>query len=343
MNDDTVIELEGVNGEWFTLSGPDAGAQGFYLGVGPKGLFEPAVKTTYEEPGNFPGSRFLNYRVLRRDIVLPILIEGTGDYWAGRDGGLRKALAYDKDAYIHITTPESGHRKLKVRLGGQDASGPAIDIEFDIDPHMPGVNLAKVSLIAGDPFWYQDDVVYSVVTQADTTFQPTIFEGLFNFWWQPQEYLAITVDPVDGKGGLNPTDMYVAPKWIVPGSQEAIPGITIPIVDITVNVPWDEAPFSQFSIPDYSFEDPSMANRNVVTPGLLIGEDCVIDTDPRVEQFSAANGGQVWARTNGVRFLNQIPPYTKSKTFYLIASGCRPGQMITLRIPRPWSRPWGLE
>ena len=48
-------------------------------------------------------------------------------------------------------------------------------------------------------------------------------------------------------------------------------------------------------------------------------------------------------RMNGVRFVYPVPPWTESCTFTILASGCPPGQMVTLRIPRPWSRPWGLE
>jgi hypothetical protein len=46
---------------------------------------------------------------------------------------------------------------------------------------------------------------------------------------------------------------------------------------------------------------------------------------------------------NGVRFRHPVPPYTDSARFELDVSGCIPGQMVTLRLPRPWSRPWGLE
>ena len=72
-------------------------------------------------------------------------------------------------------------------------------------------------------------------------------------------------------------------------------------------------------------------------------ENCVIDADPRVEQVVSESGSTLWARMNGVRFRHPIPPYTGSKTFTVTVSGCVAGQMISLRLPRPWSRPWGLE
>ena len=71
-------------------------------------------------------------------------------------------------------------------------------------------------------------------------------------------------------------------------------------------------------------------------------ENVVVDTDPRVEQVVSESGSQIWSRMNGVRFKHFIPPYTAKGKFEVTVSGCVPGQMITLRLPRPWSRPWGL-
>jgi hypothetical protein len=75
----------------------------------------------------------------------------------------------------------------------------------------------------------------------------------------------------------------------------------------------------------------------------LPAENAIIDTDPRVEQVVSESGSQLWARMNGVRFRHPIPPYTPSGRFQVTVSGAKPGQMVTLRLPRPWSRPWGLE
>lgn len=335
MHDDTVVELEGVNGEWFTLAGPEAGDRGMHLGTGVKGLFDPPVKVVYEEPGNYPGARYLSHRILRRDITLAILIlDDKSDPWAGRDSELRKALAYDRDSYIHITTPESGHRKLKVRLGD------APDVDLETDPHLGSIVVVKLLLIAGDPFWYEDDVVYEAVTKRDTRFTPPPLPWIFSNF--PQETIVIPTGPEAGKGGLNPTDQYIWLKWSVPGSEQPVPGLPWPFPPGTP-VPWETAPFTQWVIPDYSFEDPQYENRRLKLPGLIYKENVVVDTDPRVEQVSSETGSQVWARMNGVRFRHPVPPYTKGRDFVVTVAGCAPGQMVTLRVPRPWSRPWGLE
>ncbi|WP_280350336.1 phage tail protein [Nocardia abscessus] len=301
----TVVELEGVNGEWFTLAGLNEGDRGVYLGTGVTGLYDPPVKVVYEEPGNFPGARYLNHRILRRDIVFGVeILNDKHDSWLSRDSEWRKAWAFDRTCKLYITTQESGTRYLKLALGESP------DISLFNDPNGNSVNRAGMVCIAGDPFWYEEDVVYTAVTQEDTTDHTTEDPHT--------ETLYIEVDPVDGRGGLNPTDQYVFVKWILP------------------------AP-AKWTIPDYSFEDPALANRRIVMPTLITGEDCVVDTDPRVEQVVAENDALVWARMNGVRFRHPIPPYTESKTFEITVSGCAAGQMVALRIPRPWSRPWGLH
>lgn len=346
---ETLVEIEGITGDMTTIAGDGVWDQGIYLATGVKGIYDPPVKVVYEEPGNFPGARFLNYRILRRDIVFGVEILNDkkygGDSWLSRDSFWRKQWAYDRDTTIHVTTDESGHRAMKCRLGGDGTHG-GIDVSMNVDPNDLTSNLAAMSVIAGDPFWYEDDVVYPVVTKTDTRFSP----GLFNIGTllldleggPPSETLSITVDPSDGRGGLNPTDQYIWGKWTLPGSKTPIPTLPFPFPP-GIAIPFDTAPYTTWVIPDYSYEDPKQANRTLQMPGLIIGEDCVVDTDPRVEQVTSASGSQVWARMNGVRFRYPIPPYTKSKTFKIKVSGCAPGQMLTLRIPRPWSRPWGLE
>ena len=75
----TVVELEGVNGELFTIAGDDAGDKGVYLATGVTGLFDPPVKASYEEPGNYPGARYLSHRILRRDLVFAVHILEDGE------------------------------------------------------------------------------------------------------------------------------------------------------------------------------------------------------------------------------------------------------------------------
>lgn len=329
---DTIIELEGVNGEFFNLT---TGDQGVYLATDVEGCFyDPPVKVVMEEPGNYPGARYLNHRILKRDIVFGAHIlndsKSGGNSWLSRDSFWRKAWAFNRDCKLYVTTPDSGTRYLKVRL----FESPTVDMRTD--PRGHPINTTIMSCIAYDPFWYEDDRVFSVKTRKDTRFRASML-GATNL---PAETLKIRV--TRESGGVNPTDQYIAPKWTVPGSKDEIPEFPWPFPP-GIDIPWERAPYTQFTIPDYSFEDPEFADRRLRLPGLIYKENCVIDTDRREEQIVSESGSQVWARMNGVRFRNMIPPYTESKTFEITASGCEPGQVVTLRLPRPWSRCWGLE
>ena len=265
----TVVELEGVNGEWFTLAGPNAGDKGVHLAKGVKGMFyDPPVKVVDETPGNYPGSRYLNHRVLRRDIVfgVEILNDPGANSWLSRDSEWRKAWSFERDCKIYVTT-DSGTRYLKVRL----LESPEVDMETD--PNGNVINRTIMTCVAYDPFWYEDDVIYEAETQTDTTFDPNPLPWPWPREALPTETLEITVDPEDGKGGLNPTDQPIWPKWIVPGSTEKPAEPYIPWL------PWLGAPKSPatiWTVPDYKFEledgdDPSLATRRIRMPGLIGG------------------------------------------------------------------------
>ncbi|AMB18517.1 minor tail protein [Mycobacterium phage Centaur] len=335
---DTIVELEGVNGEFFNLT---TGDQGVFLATDVEGCFyDPPVKVVVEEPGNYPGARYLNHRILKRDIVFGVQIlndaKSGPKSWLSRDSEWRKAWKFNRDCKIYVTTPDSGTRYLKVRL----FQSPKV--EMKTDPRGNQINLTVMNCVAYDPFWYEDDKIFSAKTKTDTRFDPTFFDIPGQWPWErlPKETLKIRVGR--DQGGLNPTDEYIAPKWTVPGSTEKIPEFPWPFPP-GIPIPWERAPFTQFIIPDYSFEDPEFENRRLKLPGLIYGENCIIDTDRREEQISSESGSEVWARMNGVRFRNMIPPYTEEREFVIEASGCAPGQVVTLRLPRPWTRCWGLE
>lgn len=264
MKSGIVVELEGVNGERFNLT---TGDRGVYLATDVKGaFFDPPVKCVYEEPGNFPGSRYLNHRVLRRDITFGVEILNDAQVgprsWLSRDSEWRKAWAFDRDCILYVTTPQSGTRWMKLRL----LESPEVDMKYD--PQMLAVNTTVMSCVAGDPFWYEDDVVYTATTTTDTSFDPNPLPWPWPRQTLPVETLTITVDPSDGRGGLNPTDQYIFPKWTIPGSTHA------PAAPYVPGMPWLGAPHSRatlWTVPDYSFEDPDMATRRVRMPGLIGG------------------------------------------------------------------------
>lgn len=337
----TIVEVEGVNGEWFTIAGPRAGEEGVWLGTGVDGLFDPPVKTVYETPGNYPGARYLNHRVLRRDIVfgVEILNDRGGNTWGSRESEWRKAWDYDGEATIYVTTEQSGRRWIKARLTEQP------EVDMHTDPNGKTLNRTIMVVTCADPFWREDDVLYTAKTKTDTRFDPTFWTPPWPWEELPKEEMFFDVKPSDGNGGVNPTDQIIFPKWILPGAVDPPAEFGFPFPE-GIDIPWERAPFTTFMLPDYSFaKDATEAEsyRRLKLPGLIYGENTVVDTDPRMEQVTSETGSQVWARMNGVRFRNFVPPYTESRKFEFTASGCAQGQVVQLRLPRPWSRPWGLE
>ncbi len=266
MKSKTVVELEGANGEWFNLT---TGDRGVYLATDPKGaFFDPPVKSVYEEPGNYPGARYLNHRVLRRDIVFGVEILNDSRFgpssWMSRDSEWRKAWAYDRDCKLHVTTEESGTRYLRLRL----LESP--DVEMVHEPQMLSINRTVMTCVAQDPFWYEDDVVFTAVTKQDTSFDPNEIQLPWPFPQEelPTERLVIEVGSNGCHRHLNPTDQYIFPKWTIPGSSFP------PAEPYVPGVPWLGAPQSRqtiWTVPDYSFEDPQLANRRVRMPGLIGG------------------------------------------------------------------------
>jgi hypothetical protein len=288
----TVVELEGVDGQWFTLAGPAAGDEGVYLGTDIKGLFEPPVKVVHEEPGNWPGARYLNHRVQKRELTFAVeILAGRTDSWLSRDSEWRKAWAFDRDSKLYVTTEESGTRWLKVRL----LESPEVEMFFD--PNGNGVNRTVMVVVATDPYWYEDDEVYSAVTQEDTRFDPNELQLPWP-WPQkelPRETLWLEVNPRSCRNGLNPTDQWIFPKWTVPGSTEKPADPYVP------GLPWLGAPKSQATIwvlPDYSWKQDENANRRLKLPSLIGGlrteevQEFFVDGRPTGGTFTLSFDGE---------------------------------------------------
>ncbi|WP_066901067.1 hypothetical protein [Mycolicibacterium houstonense] len=300
----TVVRLKGVNGVWFNLTdgnyetegGTVLGPSGIYLATDVSGIFDPPVKAVYEEPGNFPGARYLNHRILRRDVVFGVEIlndekDGPEHSWSRRDSMWRRAWSFSEDAELHITTDESGTRYLKLRL----FESPSVEMAHD--PNMNVINLTKMVTVAGDPFWYEDDVVYPAVTTLDTTFDPNPLPWPWPQEDLPTETLTITVP------NANPTDQILWAKWTLPGSSLA------PSEPYVPGLPWLGAPNSpatRWIVPDYKFElepddDPAMATRRIQMPDLIGGlrteevQKIYIDGRPTGGTFTLSYDGETTA------------------------------------------------
>lgn len=271
---DTIVEFEGCRGLYAHLAGPEAGDEGYVLAPGGfEALFDPEVKVVYEEPGNWPGGRFLSARILTRNPVIGLYILDDPELgsWMRLDSELRKNLSYVRPAYIHVQHPESDRRTLEVRLGD---GGYKVDMKYD--PNLGcDLNLATVSLKSGDPFWWGEEVVISKPTLTDTTFDPTVPPNPL-----PSETINFVLGPdtVSDDGvpamGANPCDEIIYPKWELPGST--LP----PSAPYYPGIPWlgaPTSPYTRWTVPDFAFEEDPEADeyedndRRVVLPDLIGG------------------------------------------------------------------------
>ena len=300
----TVIEYEGPDGDIFTLSGPRAGDQGVYLAKGEvTGLLDPPVRVIDEQVGSFAGSRYVGTQVERRELVfgVEILNEQGSKSWLKRESLWRKSWSFDRPGKLSVTTKDSGTRYLHVQL----LEPP--ETEMDTDPNMRSVNRSVMTVVAYDPWWYEEPVEIPLTTQLGTTTSGS-------------EELTFSVSPEDMvSGGLNPTDRPIDIVWAL------------------------EAP-GKYTVPDYDLEGGPLATRRIALPSLTNEDgDLRITTSRRVEQTSTRNNTPYWARMNGVRFLHKIPAYTEAHDFVVTVEGAPAGHRVSLILERPWSRAWGLE
>ncbi|MBX4168037.1 phage tail protein [Rhodococcus sp. DMU2021] len=180
---------------------------------------------------------------------------------------------------------------------------PKVDMEYD--PHGELRVKATMATVAGDPFWYEEDEPKKWINPIDTT-DGSISTGTLRV--------------------SNPTDQEIWLKYTV----QAYPGAV-------------------YTLPDFSFGSDRKemavqhAARTIDLPPLLPGEHLRVDTDDSTTQVESSLDTQVYLRMQGLRFHYPIPPYTPPTDLPVAVTGAPAGVGVQVRMPRPWSRPWGLH
>jgi len=180
---------------------------------------------------------------------------------------------------------------------------PKVDMEYD--PHGELRVKATMATVAGDPFWYEEDATDEWINPTDTTNGSTS-NGMLRV--------------------SNPTDQEIWLKYVV----QAYPG-------------------AEYTLPDFSFGSDRRemagphANRTITLPPLIAGEHLRVDTDETTTQVESNIDTQVYLRMDGIRFMYPIPPYTPPTDLPVSVTGAPAGVGVQVRMPRPWSRPWGLH
>ena len=300
-----LIEVEGHNGEWFTLSGRRRADRQVDMATEPTGLFDTPVKTIYNSHAFQVGSTYMGKRFLPRDVVFGVNVYGESRNgkmsWERADSEWRKAWSYDKVTKLWTEDDSGSRRFLNLRLGEEPRFEPTKS------PRLRDYGLIIMTTVASDPFWYEEDYTDEFVTTTDTT------GGGY-------EYGSVTVE--------NPCDIIVWPQWVLQGYQ---------------GVEWSLADYS-FGNDMFERADVD-ADRMISTPPLMNGEHVYVNTDPQAlgGQVNSSLDTQIWARMNGVQFLYPIPEYQPKIELPIRVTGAPVGLKCQLRMKRPWSRPWGLQ
>lgn len=146
------IEVIGVHGEHFVISGPGAGEQGVILQPKLKGHVDAPVRSLWL-PGAY-GQTFVDFRWERREVIFTVHIfaeDGDVETWHTIDSRWRYAWDYVKETTIRFTTTD-GYRDLKVRLIEEPQAYESSPWEGK-DPHLYGEASVVMTTAAELPFF----------------------------------------------------------------------------------------------------------------------------------------------------------------------------------------------
>ncbi|MFE5790595.1 phage tail protein [Rhodococcus erythropolis] len=192
---DTLVELEDIRGNWFTLAGPGQGDRGIVLGTDVDGIYDAPVKTIQNSHAFQTGSTYGGKRNLQRDIVFGVYAHhDDGDKnWSFNDSEWRKGWSYEQDCKLWITTEDS-RRYLKLRMSQHPEFKP------EHDPNGTQIEKVVMTCVANDPWWYEADDVTDLWESRTSTLNGSI------------NYGTVSVS--------NPTDVPIWPKYVVHGAAK---------------------------------------------------------------------------------------------------------------------------
>ncbi|MBY4381876.1 phage tail protein [Rhodococcus fascians] len=302
----TKVELEGVNGRFITLSGEGSDESSTYLATGMSGFMDVPVEVLRGSHAFQEGSSYLGKRILERPLEFGVVIDSTnGEPWQENDSEFRLMWSHDEDCKLWIET-ETSRRYLKIR---------PLEFTYDIeyDPNQTQIETVKLKLVAMDPWWYEEDYTATWVATEDTT------DGHFQLGTIP---------------AVNRSHIEVYPEWLLQA-----PGIPR-LPDFS----WGDKRHNGYGTNGYFDAATVFATRQIVMAELLPNFPVRVETRPDARDGGFQSGDQSYRqRMQMVRFLYPIPAHTAAVQLPVGMSKALPGTGIQLRIPQPWSRPWGLQ
>ncbi|PJE24729.1 MAG: hypothetical protein CK431_04310 [Mycobacterium sp.] len=162
----------GGNGAVFHTHGRDGGTEGIWSAQGQvRGIWDAPVKTTWQSGAFQEGSTQKAKKVLHRDMELGFhCIETRIPPRSAEDNEseFRKIFDYEIDPWdddpepttLHIETEKSGERRLDLLLYDAPICEP------DVDPLEQQYFNLILKLRAGQPMWYEDNVVTKFKSSA---------------------------------------------------------------------------------------------------------------------------------------------------------------------------------
>lgn len=137
----------------FEIAGENAGDKHVHLATELTGLADPVVEANTKSPGGRPGQRLLSTRFAQRSIVFRVTILGDPENIYERESAWRSAWSYT--GYTELEYTVGGHTRV-IRLRLED-----YELDMTFDPAVQGAVDVVMSVVADDPFWYdQKDLAF---------------------------------------------------------------------------------------------------------------------------------------------------------------------------------------
>lgn len=301
------IDYQSPGGEWFCLSGDEAGDQGVILSSNIDDFYDVGIDTIWNATAFGKGARYGGVKYPERRMSFSVDISDyNGEPWEINDSRWGKSWHPDRAGKLWFST-DSSRRWINVSLAS------AMKFTPQSDPFQSQGESVVMSIIAGDPFYYSDPLTDS--------------------WTSPTATLATQAGSPTGyqrNGGTitvrNESHLTVYPQWRVQA-----PGI-ITLPDYSFGDDRENRALTD-------------ATRLITLAETISSEHLLVDTDRSAwgGQFQTALDTPYYARMGGVQFCYGLPPYLPPTDVYVEASKAPAGVTIQVVIPQPWSRPWGLE
>lgn len=312
MGTPALIELEGVNGDWITLSGIGMGEQGAHLNTDVDGIAHAPIKTLWTEHAYQEGSTYAGEQFLRRDLALGIWVTDiNGESWRDNESRLYRAVSTSSEFKLWITDEDAGTRRyLKLRLSEQPETA------MERDPRLTDSQLVILTCTAGDPFWYDEQPWMDEFTTTEDTTDGHFQVGSVTVW--------------------NPTDHPAWAIWLLEG----------PSIPRLPDYSWGSRRYNRA---DYDAATQDAARKIVMaqvlgggpSPGLTYGVQVNTKPDSQMGGYQSRDRSYN-KRMNGVRFLYPLPPGLKKTEVPVSISKAPMGKKVGLVIYHRHRHPWML-